>query len=232
MKSQIGIKIRTAILSVFSIVLVYLVVVLIWSVASVNELLQSENTFINAIDLDQDRIDILLKVEDPTFYNHSGIDVSVGQGLTTITSSIARDVFLFRNELTGIKGKLQSLYAAVFRCCKKVDFGRDIMALVLDANFSKEQQLHFYLQYSYMGFHNGKDIYGFNQAASTYYNKALNDLSEIEFISLVAMLKSPNFYHPVSNPAVHNQRTQKLVKLVRGECSPDGLFDTSYASCG
>ena len=76
---------------------------------------------------------ILLRVEDPDFFTHSGLSAAKGQGLATISSALARDLFLYGERLDGMAGALQSLYRGVFDCCKRIDLGRDVMALVVNA---------------------------------------------------------------------------------------------------
>jgi membrane carboxypeptidase/penicillin-binding protein len=174
---------------------------------------------------------ILLRVEDPDFFTHPGLSVAKGQGLATISSALARDLFLYDEPLGGVAGALQSLYRGVFDCCKRVDLGRDVMALVLDAKLSKAQQLALYAGSVYMGTHDGAQVQGLPDAALRYAGKPLAQLSDQEFIGLVAMIKAPNQYHPLKAPADHARRTARIAALVAGQCQPDGWLDTSFDSC-
>ncbi len=211
--------------------MVYLATVFVWSIFSVDELLGADNSNALLNQLSEEQISILLKIEDPTFYEHIGISVSLGQGLTTITSSIARDIFLFRHKLTGTKGRFQSFYEDVFMCCKKIDIGRDIMALVLNANLSKEKQLSIYTSNAYMGSHNKSGVIGLGQASEVYYGKPLDILTNKEFIGLVAMFKAPNVFNPVKNPIIHQLRADRIEQVVLGKCQPSGWFDILYEHC-
>lgn len=162
------------------------------------------------VPLSSHQVEILLKVEDPDFYNHSGLSAWSGQGLATITSSLARSVYLGDTQFDGAMGALQRFYRGVFDCCKKVDIGRDVMALVLDRKMSKPQQLAAYSTLVYMGTQEGRQLHGFESAALSYYNKPLDRLTEQEFVGLVAMVKAPNLYHPVKNPAQYAQRLAQV----------------------
>lgn len=225
-------RIFKRILLVFSVAIAaYLTIVGIWAIFSVEELLEKEQVNEEKTQMTKKQLSNLLKIEDPTFYEHIGIDLSSGQGLTTITSSIARDIFLFRQKLPGVKGVFQTFYARVFQCCKKVDFGRDVMAIVLDFHLSKEKQLHFYVSNSYMGEHDGEGIIGLNQASKVYYGKPLSVTTHREFIGLVAMLKAPNQFHPIKNPEAHKLRTENIERILSGKCHPSGWFDTLYGHC-
>ena len=174
----------------------------------------------------------LLHVEDPTFHEHVGLSVAQGQGLATVSSAVARDLYLYHAKLEGTAGLLQRFYRGVFECCKKVDLGRDVMALVVNARLSKERQLAFYVSQIYMGTNEGRQIRGLEQAAASYLKKPLGQVTSREFIGLVASIKAPNHYHPGKNPAAHVERTRRIEALVSRKCQPDGWFDTSYEQCG
>lgn len=174
---------------------------------------------------------ILLKVEDPTFYTHHGLSLADGQGAATISSALAREIYLSDRRLSGAEGVFQRFYRAVFGCCRKIDLGRDAMALVLDAKLPKERQLALYADSVYMGTHRGMQVHGLEQAAQSYLGKPLRDLTEHEFIGLVAMIKAPNQYHPLKAAAAHAQRVARIEALLAGQCRPDGWFDTSLDAC-
>jgi membrane carboxypeptidase/penicillin-binding protein len=174
---------------------------------------------------------ILLKVEDPTFYTHHGLSLADGQGTATISSALARELYLSDLRLSGIEGVFQHFYRAVFGCCRKIDVGRDTMALVLDAKLPKARQLALYADRVYMGTYRGMQVRGLEPAAHIYFGKPLQDLTEHEFIGLVAMIKAPNQYHPVRAAAEHAQRVARIEALLAGQCRPGGWFDTSLDRC-
>ena len=70
------------------------------------------NSFeIHAADLSKAQKEILIKVQDPGFYSHGGIDLSTpGAGLTTITQAIVKKLY-FENFKAGIAKIRQSLIA-------------------------------------------------------------------------------------------------------------------------
>ncbi|WP_426343397.1 transglycosylase domain-containing protein [Pseudoduganella sp. R-32] len=171
----------------------------------------------SAVPLSPRQVEILLQVEDPDFYHHSGLSVLAGQGLATITSSLARSVYLGEAQFDGATGAFQRFYRGVFDCCKKIDIGRDVMALVLDRKLGKPQQLAAYSALVYMGTQEGRQVRGFGAAALSYYGKPLDRLSEQEFVGLVAMIKAPNLYHPVRNPAQFVQRLMQVNVQLRNQ---------------
>lgn len=174
---------------------------------------------------------VLLRVEDPSFHAHRGLSIGQGQGVATISSAVARDLFLGKSRLDGVTGGLQAFYRAVFACCKRVDLGRDVMALVLDARMSKPEQLARYSATVYMGTHQGRQLTGLAQAARGYLGKPLAAATNEEFIRLVAMIKAPNQYHPTRNPAALAARAARIQALLLGRCEPGGWFDTDFEGC-
>jgi membrane peptidoglycan carboxypeptidase len=174
---------------------------------------------------------ILLNIEDPTFFTHHGLSLADGQGAATISSALARELYLSDARLGGVEGVFQRFYRAVFGCCRKIDFGRDAMALVLDAKLPKARQLALYADRVYMGTHRGVQVRGLEQAAQSYFGKPLSGLTDHEFIGLVAMIKAPNQYHPVRDSAAHAERVARIEALLAGKCKPGGWFDTSLAGC-
>ena len=222
---------RLLCISLPALLLAYLGVVALWSQAVVDKVVAAYPPEQYAVTLSPDQQSILLKVVDPTFFTHGGVNLANGQGLTTITSSLAREVFLFHTDLPGFNGAMQSFYRAVFNCCKKVDFGRDVMAVVLNGHLDKQRQLALYAQNVYMGRANGKQIKGFTQASEVYLGKPLVQASAAEFAGLVGMVQAPNLYNPLSNRPAYDQRAARVAAVVAGNCVPDGWFDTAFEHC-
>lgn len=208
---------------------IYFGVTILWANASYQELRKGFQAEVIVLPADFEKD--LLRIEDPRFYQHHGVDISLGQGATTITSIVARDFFLYGSSLTGIKGGLQNFYRVVFDCCKQFDVSRDVMALVLDKKLSKSEQLSAFLYRSYWGAMSGAALMGIQTASSVYFEKPLHKLNRKEFIILVAMLKAPDVYNPVSNPAALQRRVNRIENLLADKCISSGWFDTDYPNC-
>lgn len=208
----------------------YLGIVAVWAASAFDDALAALPA-VPDYPLSASQTAILLKVEDPSFYTHHGLSLAEGQGVATISSALARELYLANARLGGIEGVLQTFYRAVFNCCRKIDFGRDVMALVLDAKLPKARQLALYVDRVYMGTDRGVQVHGLVQAAQGYLGKPLGHLSDREFVALVAMIKAPNQYHPVKDPAAHADRVARIEALLAGKCRASGWFDTSLAAC-
>lgn len=208
----------------------YLAVVGGWAWASFDDAMAGVHIEA-AAQLSPRQIAILTQVEDPAFFSHRGVSLAAGQGVATISSALARDVYLSGADFTGVKGMLQTLYRGIFTCCKKVDLGRDVMAVVLNARMPKERQLALYAARVYMGTQNNMQVRGLNQAALMYLGKPLSATGDEEFIALVAMIKAPNQFHPARQRRAWAERVASVRALVSGLCHPAGWFDTALADC-
>ncbi len=151
---------------------------------------------------------ILIKVQDPNFWNHKGIEFNTpGSGWTTITQALAK-WFYFHPFKPGIRKIKQTLLAR----------------FVLHYHLSKEEQLLIFI--NHVWFQNG--VNGFRNASKHFYRKDVDELTEDEFISLMAMPVSPKHYHILSNPENNQKRSQRIKEMLYGRYDPKGLFDIYY----
>lgn len=210
--------------------IIYLALAAGWAWSSFDDAMAGVHSDAGA-QLSPRQIAVLTLVEDPAFFTHRGVSLAEGQGFATISSALARDVYLLGADFTGTKGVLQTLYRHVFACCKKVDLGRDVMAVALNVRLSKERQLALYVSRVYMGTQNNVQVRGLPQAAQRYLGKALDAATDEEFIGLVAMIKAPNQFHPGRDRLAYDDRVARVRALVAGRCHPGGWFDTALVAC-
>lgn len=169
---------------------------------------QSGRIKITVNELSKRQVDILLKVEDPAFFQHHGVDLKTpGAGWTTITQGLAKQ-FYFANFQPGIMKIKQTLCAR----------------FALDPLVPKETQLNLYINLMYFG--NG--IYGLKDAAQYYFGKNVPELTEDEYISLIACLISPAELNVKSHARENAERVRRIKKVLSGEYTPTGVFDITY----
>ncbi len=158
--------------------------------------------------------EILLKVEDPGFYYHNGIDLKTpGAGYTTITQAIVK-VYFFNGFTPG------------FLRYKKIK--QSLIALIFNSRVDKNTQLDIFINSVYLGNYKDKQIVGFADGAKTYFNKEFNELSTDEYLSLVAMIIAPNDFNIAKYPEKNKVRVEKIKKLLKGEYKPTSLTDVYY----
>lgn len=151
--------------------------------------------------------DTVLAVEDARFYEHKGVDwfrtagaivsnIKDGgsQGGSTITQQIVKLSFLTPEK--AIKRKVQEWY----------------ISYQFEKNYSKEQILTIYLNKIFYG----NSAYGIAQAAKTYFNKNIKDLTALEISLLVGLPKSPTNYDPYKDTnGVTTERRNTVLTVMR-----------------
>lgn len=157
----------------------------------------------------------LIKVEDPGFFSHNGVDLgSKGAGLTTITQAIVKRLY-FEHFTPGFKKIEQTLIA------------RYAVSPVIP----KEVQLTAFLNVTYFGTEGSRDVIGFADAAQTYFNKPFAQIDQEEYLKLVAMLIAPNDLKPLSNNEKSRTRVARMKKLIAGQCEAQSLRDVYLEAC-
>jgi len=132
-------------------------------------------------DLSAEQQDILLKVEDPKFMTHKGVDLQTpGAGPSTITEALAKALYF------------ETITPGFFEIEHRL-----IAFFVIDPKVSKQTQLDAFLNLAAFGRHNGRAITGFDEAARVFFAKPLRNLTRFEFVQLVAMLAGPDRYKKV-----------------------------------
>lgn len=166
-------------------------------------------------DFPEDRRAALIAVEDPGFYRHMGLDFATpGAGLTTITQALVKRLY-FDQFAPGFARIEQSLIAR----------------FALDGATTKDDQLEIFINYASFGMVDGHEVIGFPAAANIYYDRAFDELSRHEYLSLVAMLIAPNALDPRDHPVANARRVHRIEALLAGRCKPANLFDVRYGEC-
>ena len=160
------------------------------------------------------RIRELLRVEDPSFFEHPGVDFGTpGQGWTTITQGVVKR--FFPGPLAGVWGKSR----------------QSLFALALDRHLTKEQQLRVFMEVAHFGTSGDREVVGFEEASRVYYGKSVQDLSRREFLGLVAMLVGPNEFNPEIRSDRHRERLARIEALLGGSCTPLSWEDVYLDGC-
>lgn len=98
----------------------------------------------------------------------------------------------------------------------------------MDPLVSKTDQLRLFINTAYLGSVDGEPVVGLADAARRYYGKPVRQLSEREYLSIIAMYNSPQGFHLLDRPAANAERTERLMKVVAGEYRPKHLLDIYY----
>jgi penicillin-binding protein 1A len=130
--------------------------------------------------------------EDKNFYNHPGIDPS------GIMRAGIKDIFnIFEHRRLEGASTITQQVAKNFLLNSDVKFSRKIreaiLAIRIDATYSKQKILELYLNEIYLG----ENSYGVAAAALNYFGKSLDELDVAEVAFLAALPKAPSAYDPV-----------------------------------
>ena len=154
-----------------------------------------------------------IAIEDRRFRHHWGIDPTgllraaranlleghVVQGGSTITQQLAKNLFLKPDRT--FERKIQEA----------------VLALYLEAHYSKDEILTLYLNRVYFG----AGVYGIDAASERFFNKHANRLSLIEAAMLAGSLKAPAKYNPLANADASAERA----KVVLGAMADAGFIN-------
>jgi len=160
-------------------------------------------------------------IEDRRFDEHHGVDPQgilralwadlrarrVVQGGSTLTQQLVKNYFLSDEQTMGRKAT------------------EAVMALRLEAHFSKEDIFVAYLNEVYLGQDGARAIHGFGLASEYYFAKPLDELEPGELALLIGLVKGPSYYDPRRHP----DRALSRRNLVLQEFAEANLVDSSVA---
>ena len=152
----------------------------------------------------------LTTVEDRKFYTHHGIDPSgiaralwqnvragqIEQGGSTLTQQLVKSYFLDPRRTLSRKVR------------------EAIMAVSLDAHFSKADLMNAYINEIFLGQDGDRAIHGFGLASQFYFGKPLSELDLSEVALLVAIVRGPTYYDPRRHADRVRLRRDMVLKLM------------------
>lgn len=161
-------------------------------------------------DLPPALVDTLLAIEDRSFFEHAGVNpkgiframlanLRAGhtvQGGSTLTQQLVKSLFL-SNERT-LKRKINEA----------------LMAILIDARYSKDEILEAYANAIYLGQDGSRAIHGFGLASQFYFGVPLEDLDLHQIALLVAMVKGPSLYDPRRHPDRAKERRSLVLDVM------------------
>ncbi len=144
----------------------------------------------------QDLIDAIVSMEDRTYFEHEGISL---RGIARAAWRDIRNRSLEHGGSTLTQQLVKNLYLTPERTLSR-KLWEAMMALILDARYSKEEILETYLNEIYLGQNGSVQIVGVEQASQVYFGKRAINLSLPEAATLAAVIQSPNYYSPLRHP--------------------------------
>jgi penicillin-binding protein 1B len=156
----------------------------------------------------------VLAAEDAGFYGHGGVSPTgilraawvnlrggeVRQGGSTLTQQLVKNLYLTHERTFSRKAR------------------EAVLAVLLEARYTKEQILQAYLNEIYMGASNGVNLVGFGAASRAYFGKEPGELTLSEAATLAGLIQSPARYDPTQHAEeARERRDWVLGRMVEAE---------------
>ena len=167
----------------------------------------SYGQWLHADEIPQVMKDAMVAVEDRRYYSHFGVD-PIGllralyvalrtddsvRATSTISQQLARNIFLNSNRT--FDRKLREA----------------VLAMALEAKFSKEQILELYLNQVYFG----GGAYGVDSASRKFFSHSARELSVGEAAIIAGMVKAPSRYSPTADVDAAVGRANVVLEQMR-----------------
>ena len=154
--------------------------------------------------------DAIISTEDKNFYHHEGISIrgtlgalwadihqgSLHRGGSTLTQQLVKNLYL-NPERTWRRKATEAL-----------------MAILLEARYSKSEILGAYLNEIYLGQNGAVQIIGVEQASQVYFGKHVTYLTLNEAATVAGIIRSPNVLSPLKYPERARPRRDTVLKLM------------------
>ena len=175
-------------------------------IESIEDVIQAQYSF---DDYPKDLVNMLLLVEDQSFFNHHGVDfkeilrVLYGylfdekelRGASTITQQLIKNSLLSREQTLTRKTK------------------ESLMAILLELSYDKKFILERYMNTVYLAQQGSTAFHGFASGSLYYFNKDVSSLNLKEMATLVALLKGPSYYNPANFPDRLKRRVEMILSM-------------------
>jgi len=166
----------------------------------------------------------LIASEDKDFYEHDGFSVS----------GIVRSVYngLRAGEISGGGSTITQQLAKITLLSEDQNFLRKYqelaISIAIEQRYSKDEILDMYLNTAFFG----GNIFGIEEAAKAYFNKAPKDLTLAESSMLIGILPAPNAYSPtLGNPKYAKERQETvLTRMVNNGFITDAQKKSAYGT--
>ena len=148
----------------------------------------------------------IIAVEDPRFLEHKGLDPrgfaraiwvniksrALKQGGSTLTQQLVKNLMARRSK--SLPRKASELF----------------LALLLEANYDKEQILERYLNEVALGQVGNLEVHGVAEGAEHFFGRKLDDLNLAEIALMAGLIRGPDYYSPYK----HRERILERQKFV------------------
>jgi len=158
----------------------------------------------------QTLIKAVLAMEDRNFEGHIGIDP---KGILRALWSNLREGRAVQGGSTLTQQLVKNLFLSPRRSLSRKAV-EAVMAIIMEARFSKTEILEIYLNEVFLGQSGNRAVHGFALASEYYFGRAINQLKPHEISLLVAMIPAPSYYNPRRHPQRAIDRRNLVVQTL------------------
>ena len=155
-------------------------------------------------------VQALVATEDRSYFTHHGFDL---RGIARAARSV-----LFGDRVQGGSTLTQQLVKNFFLTPERTLQRKGtelVMAVLLEAHYSKEEILETYLNEIYLGQDRDRAIHGVGLAALHYFGKPVQHLTLAESATLVGIVRGPAYYDPYRHPERALERRNLVLRETR-----------------
>lgn len=155
---------------------------------------------------------MVLAVEDPSFFDHQGLDRTTPGVGATIAQRLAE--WLYEGSASPGISRAEHALIAFF---------------VITPLADKTTQLDAYVSVAPLGSRDGNALKGFADAANAYFRTPLRQISDNQFARLLAMAENPQRY--AMNSDANWERVRRIEAMMDGDCVPLDARDVHLMGC-
>ena len=153
-------------------------------------------------------LDAILTTEDRDFFTHGGISFRRLAG--AVLQSVTRHAAV-RGTSTLTQQLVKNLFLTPGRTLKRKAV-EALMAVIVEAKYSKSEILEAYLNEIYLGQRGAVSVTGVEEASRFYFGKSVSQLDLPEASLLAGIISSPGRYSPFRNPEKARERRALVLK--------------------
>jgi penicillin-binding protein 1B len=153
----------------------------------------------------------IISTEDKNFYHHQGISI---RGTLAAFVTDIRNKNMTHGGSTLTQQLIKNFYLNPERTLPR-KLHEALMAVLLEARYSKQQILEAYLNEIYLGQNGSVQIAGVEQASQVYFGKHVTYLTLPEAATLAGIIRSPNVLSPLSHPDRAKGRRDTVLQLMK-----------------
>ncbi len=157
--------------------------------------------------------DAIIATEDKNFYHHEGISI---RGILGALITDLRQHSWTHGGSTLTQQLVKNLYLNPERTWRR-KIAEAVMALLLEARYSKNEILEAYVNEIYLGQNGAVQIIGVEEASQVYFGKHVTYVTLPEAATLAGIIRSPNVLSPLKYPERAKPRRDTVLGLMRSQ---------------